>query len=164
MGVDNSPVNAGRTSMNGFDQSPCAVFAQRRSRDDAALEVLVVDDEEKVLLLLGMALPIYGFRVRFASSGEKAIETFRQHRTTIDVILMDILMPGMDGPEALVEIRAMAPEIPVLFMTADSGDYSTQDLTVTSGYGIVAKPFQSLEYVAGQLQSAALAATTRLAT
>ncbi len=133
--------------MNGFSQFP---------RINAELEVLVVDDQAEVLRVLDMGLRLHGFRVRLAASGDEAVETFRRRQSTIDVVLSDVKMPGMDGPQTLVKIRAIAPEIPVLFMTANSGEYSTEYLTAMSGCAVLTKPFQSLAPVARNLRAAVL--------
>lgn len=133
--------------MNGFSQFP---------RINAELEALVVDDQAEVLRVLDIGLRPHGFRVRLASSGHEAVEIFRRHRSTVDVVLSDVQMPGLDGPQTLVEIRALAPAIPVLFMTADSGEYSTQDLLAMSGCDVLTKPFQSLAHVARHLRAAVL--------
>ncbi len=133
-----------------------AVFERQLYHDDAVLEVLVVDDEEEVLRLLGLALHNYCFRVRLADSGKKDVELFRRYHSYIDVVLTDVLMPGMDGPEMLAELRTIAPEIPVVFMTGGLGHYSNQDLIEMSGCDVLTKPFNSLEKIARQLLSAAV--------
>ena len=148
--------------MNGiaqFSRLAGSTVRQADSQSDAELIILVVDDEEEVLHFLGIGLPICGFGVWLASSGDEALEIFREHQSTIDVVLMDVGMPGMTGPEALIEIRALVPGTSVVFMTADSGKYSTEGLMEMSGCDVLEKPFKSLDHVAQRLREAAAITT-----
>ena len=61
-------------------------------------EVLVVDDERLVLRLLELALPQHGLAVHLAGGGAEAVAVYRRHRGRIGVVLLDVRMPGLDGP------------------------------------------------------------------
>ncbi|RMG70525.1 MAG: hybrid sensor histidine kinase/response regulator, partial [Nitrospirae bacterium] len=80
--------------------------------------ILVVDDDQKNLSLLTAILQPYGFKVITADSGQKAIEVFKEFRP--DLILLDIMMPGMNGYQVCTEIRKLQGElhIPIIMVTA----------------------------------------------
>ena len=74
-------------------------------------EVLVVDDESGVRQMLDVALTHYGFQVRLAATGTEAVEVYRANRQTIALVLLDVQMPGMDGPATLAALLLGLAEI-----------------------------------------------------
>ena len=80
--------------------------------------VLVVDNDEGVGAFIEVALRQHGFTVFVASSGRKAIKLFRAK--PIDIVLMDIGMPDLNGPETLKKLRSIRPDVACFFMTASS--------------------------------------------
>ncbi len=83
---------------------------------DKQRTILVVDDEASQRELLGGFVESLGFRVEEASSAEEALATIR--REPVEMVLLDVRMPGMDGIQALAEIRKIAGDLPVLLITA----------------------------------------------
>jgi response regulator RpfG family c-di-GMP phosphodiesterase len=79
--------------------------------------VLVVDDNPLIQALLCMWLRRYGFEVWLARNGPEAIDLYRLHRDAIAVVLLDVWMPGMDGPQTLDALRRLSPEVAAYFMT-----------------------------------------------
>ncbi len=82
-------------------------------------KVLVVEDEKKLLHTLADFLTIQGYEVLKAEDGERALEQMRQHMHEIDIMLLDIMLPGRSGYEVLKEIRKYST-IPVIMLTAKS--------------------------------------------
>ncbi|MCX5816641.1 MAG: response regulator [Proteobacteria bacterium] len=80
------------------------------------IKILVVDDEENIRFLLKEELEDEGYLVELASNGFEAIDKVKG--TKFDVIVMDIKMPGMDGIQALNEIKNMIKEQPVILCSA----------------------------------------------
>ena len=78
--------------------------------------ILVVDDDPAVTSLLKRGLSYEGFVVDTASSGEEGLRIARERPP--DLVILDIMMPGLDGMEVLKRLRAADPELPVLFLTA----------------------------------------------
>jgi two-component system, chemotaxis family, CheB/CheR fusion protein len=76
--------------------------------------VLVVDDEEVVRKTAEAALQRYGYKVLLAGNGKDGVELFRQNARKISLVLLDMMMPVMGGEEALEEIRAIDPLVPVI--------------------------------------------------
>jgi two-component system alkaline phosphatase synthesis response regulator PhoP len=90
----------------------------------SAQKILVVDDEEPILELLKYNLEKEGYDVRAANDGQQAVETAKKFHP--DLVLLDIMMPKMDGVEACRQIRAM-PELVntfIIFLTARTEEYS----------------------------------------
>jgi len=117
--------------------------------DGSPIRALVVDDEASLSDLLQMALRYEGWDVRTAPDGQHALRTAREFRP--DVIVLDIMMPNVDGLETLRRLRANGDDVPVLFLTAkDSVDDRIVGLT-SGGDDYVTKPF-SLEEVVARLR------------
>lgn len=109
------------------------------------IHVLVVDDEWNMRNLLKIYLTKKGLRVTEASSGHEALKFVGQ--TTFDVILLDVMMPDMDGWEVCNQIRASTPT-PIIMLTARS---ETQDKVLGLNKGAddyVVKPFEPDELMA----------------
>jgi two-component system OmpR family response regulator len=113
------------------------------------VRALVVDDEVSLGDLLQMALRYEGWEVKTAVDGQSALTAARQFKP--DVIVLDVMLPDLDGLEVLHRLRADGSDIPVLFLTAkDSIDDRISGLTA-GGDDYVTKPF-SLEEVVARLR------------
>lgn len=84
--------------------------------------ILVVEDGEKLRKTVADFLALYEYNVIEAKDGEVAISQFEKYINEIDLILLDIMLPVTDGQEVLKQIREVS-EVPVIMMTAKSGDY-----------------------------------------
>ena len=114
--------------------------------DGSPIRAVVVDDEDSLTDLLSMALRYEGWEVRIASDGRKAIALAREFRP--DVIVLDIMLPDIDGMQVLTRLRADGVQTPVLFLTAkDALDDRIAGLTI-GGDDYVTKPFSLEELVA----------------
>lgn len=105
-------------------------------------EVLVVDDTPAVRELLDAALRADGISVRQAADGREAEAVCRARGSRIGLILMDVLMPVMTGPEALTAIRRFAPAVPCWFMSGDLGGHTEAGLFACGAERVLAKPFR----------------------
>ncbi|MEJ5945502.1 response regulator transcription factor [Pseudokineococcus basanitobsidens] len=118
-------------------------------RDGTPLRVLVVDDERNLCDLLSMALKYEGWEVRTAADGLTAVRTGRSWRP--DAVVLDVMLPDIDGLEVLRRLRADGADVPVLFLTAkDAVEDRVAGLTA-GGDDYVTKPF-SLEEVVARLR------------
>lgn len=107
--------------------------------------VLLVEDEEAVRLFAREALERGGFDVIMAGSGVEALEVASAFEGTIHVLLTDVVMPGMKGPELAMRVRAARPSIRVLLMSGYAADVVTAaDLQDTT---LLSKPFSPAELV-----------------
>lgn len=108
--------------------------------------MLVVDDERSLADLLTMALRYEGFDVLAAADGLGAVRAAREFRP--DAVVLDMMLPDFDGIEVMRRLRAEAPDVPVLFLTAkDSVQDRVAGLTA-GGDDYVTKPFSIEELVA----------------
>jgi DNA-binding NarL/FixJ family response regulator len=133
-----------------------------RSSDQGV--VLIVDDVPDNLALLSDALEQAGYMVLVAMDGQSALERMRRMRP--DVVLLDAIMPGMDGFETCRQIKAKAElaDIPVLFMTALSDSEHVLAGFAAGGIDYVTKPIhtdQVLARVAAHLRTARILANAR---
>ncbi len=113
--------------------------------------VLVVDDEHFVRSMVQLGLERNGFHVWLASGGRDAIDLYRKHRENIAVVLLDVRMPGLDGPETLEALRELNSEVRACFMSADTGAYGPEGLQERGAACVITKPFQ-LEDLASVLR------------
>lgn len=112
--------------------------------------LLVVDDEPSIRELLSASLRFAGFHVLAAADGHEALD--HQAGAQIDLAVLDIMLPDMDGFEVLRRLRERAPDLPVLFLTArDDIKDKVQGLTV-GGDDYITKPF-SLEEVVARIRA-----------
>jgi class 3 adenylate cyclase/CheY-like chemotaxis protein len=114
---------------------------------DEPIVVLAVDDLEQNLRLLDAVLSPRGFSVVTASSGEEALEQLARH--DVDLVLLDIMMPGIDGYEVCRRIRSV-PQwrfLPVVMITA-SGDQEKRHALEAGADDFVSKPFDPAELIA----------------
>jgi two-component system, OmpR family, response regulator len=118
----------------------------------STLSILVVDDDEAVLRLLGMALPQHGFDVRVAGSGLEAMEVYREHVRRFDLVLLDLHMEEVDGPQTLALLRGVDPDVRCCFMTALPDEYSDEALLALGALGVIQKPFDDLAGLTGLLR------------
>lgn len=103
--------------------------------------ILVADDSETVLLMLRRRLELAGYEVITATDGQGALEAISSAQEP-DVVLLDAMMPGKSGIEALRELRAAGNDIPVLIVSAYRyGDEPEEALRIGAD-GCVGKPFE----------------------
>jgi DNA-binding NarL/FixJ family response regulator len=136
--------------------------ADRREADPGVLDdpirLLIADDDEETTLVLRDSLPAYGFEVvgnarNGAEAGEKVAALHPE------VVLMDLRMPGVDGIEATVQIKAREPKTQVVILTAySSGD--ARDLAEFMGAADLVEKNAPLEKIVSRLRAAALAYRT----
>lgn len=100
--------------------------------------LLVVDDDRGTVETLKDILEAKTYRVASAYSGEAAVEMVR--RNGFGAILMDIIMPGIDGVEALKRIKAFAPQMSVVMMTAFTRHELVEQAKEASALAVLSKP------------------------
>jgi two-component system OmpR family response regulator len=107
--------------------------------------ILYVDDEPDIREVARIALEVVGgFVVHVCESGEAALAEVTAFRP--DLILLDVMMPGMDGPETLKALRAMAgfADIPVVFFTAKAQRTEIAELFSLGAADVLGKPFDPM--------------------
>jgi DNA-binding response OmpR family regulator len=104
--------------------------------------ILVVDDEPALRDVLQAHLQHLGFQVWTAANGEEALDHCCDHSNEIALILLDVQMPGLDGPQTFDGIRELAVDIPVCYMTDDPGDPNPSALVRQGARHLFCKPFR----------------------
>ncbi len=102
--------------------------------------ILLVEDEEKVRLAVRTVLTRFNYRVLEATDGEEAVALFREHADTISLVIMDIVMPKKNGREAMEEIRQLAPETRVIFLTGYDAEHGEPKEGTENTEHILIKP------------------------
>ncbi len=103
--------------------------------------VLVVDDEHMLRIMVQLGLEQAGFDVWLASNGREALDLYQEHRDRITVVLLDVSMPDLDGPQTLDALRQLNPEVQACFMSGNPGPYNAEDLLQAGAAAFLAKPF-----------------------
>ena len=112
----------------------------------ADARLLVVEDEPNILELLAASLRYSGFEVITAAAGNEAVQAAQRHRP--DLIVLDVMLPDMDGFDVVRRLRGGGAQIPVVFLTArDSTEDKIRGLTL-GGDDYVTKPFSLEELIA----------------
>jgi two-component system, OmpR family, response regulator len=124
-------------------------MASVRNPSGTAVRVLVVDDERTLTDLMLMALKYEGWEVKSAADGASAIRTAREWRP--DIVILDVMLPDVDGLEVLQRIREEDRQVPVLFLTAKDAVEDRIAGITAGGDDYVTKPF-SLEEVVARLR------------
>lgn len=110
-----------------------------------APHALIVDDDDGIRSVVDIALGLVGgFDVTEATSGEEALRLLEDHR--FDVIVLDVMMPGLDGPSTLTRIRQLSngASVPVVFLTAKAQPHERRSLKALGVNGVITKPFDPL--------------------
>ncbi|WP_241153929.1 response regulator [Nocardioides pantholopis] len=113
--------------------------------DGAVPTVLVVDDDDSIREITQIALELVGgWQVLPASGGEEAVRIAREQRP--DAVLLDVMMPGMDGPSTFQHLRddAATRDIPVVFLTAKIRGDAHEAWAGLAVAGVISKPFDPM--------------------
>jgi PAS domain S-box-containing protein len=121
--------------------------------DPQGVTILQVDDEAALLEIGRLMLEGAGYQTRQADSGEKALELLEQQGEAIDLVLLDVSMPGMGGRRCLEKILERRPTARVLITSGYARDASVQEILALGATGFVAKPFHRTDMLAAVRQA-----------
>ena len=105
--------------------------------------ILIVDDTPANVEILEMRLAAHGYEMLTARDGEEALAIIGDKQP--DLILLDIMMPGMDGITAFKKLKETVPDIPVIFMTAKAQSHELASYMELGITGVISKPFDPLK-------------------
>ncbi|MBW1999173.1 MAG: response regulator [Deltaproteobacteria bacterium] len=108
---------------------------------DGQRTVLLVDDEDIILDVGRQMLERMGFQVLVAKSGEEAVEIYDQHKSQIDLVILDMIMPDMNGGEVFDKIRGLNPSAKVLLSSGYSLNGQASEVLKKGCNGFIQKPF-----------------------
>lgn len=124
------------------DEKPQQKMAQSEEAErdlTGSARILLVEDEDAVRTFSTRALTNKGYEVLTAENGEAGLSVFNEQTKEIDLLITDVMMPGMDGPTLAQEIRARMPQLKIIFISG----YTEERLKDTLGEGVyfLPKPF-----------------------
>jgi len=103
--------------------------------------LLIVENEPAIRNLLQVALRRNGYTVLAAESGREALELVRNHDGAIDLLITDVMMPDMDGPELVRQLSTILPDTRTLFMSGYMDDTLGERGILSSNANFIQKPF-----------------------
>lgn len=103
--------------------------------------ILLVEDEEAVRAFAARALASRGYTVHEASSGTEALEVMKETDGKIDLVVSDVVMPEMDGPSLLKELRKTRPDLKIIFVSGYAEDAFKKNLPENEQFNFLPKPF-----------------------
>lgn len=110
--------------------------------------ILVIEDEDAIRGFILINLQKCGYSILDADCGEKGLEIYRKNAEDIDIVLLDVMMPGIDGYETCKRIREISPDVGIIMLTAKAQE-ADKVMGLSSGADdYVTKPFSPSELVA----------------
>jgi two-component system cell cycle sensor histidine kinase/response regulator CckA len=124
------------------DTAPLSYKTSDAARDlSGSATVLLVEDEDAVRMGGVRALISRGYTVHEASSGVEALEIYNELGGQIDIVVSDVVMPEMDGPTLLGELRKLKPDVKFVFVSGYAEDAFAKNLPADAKFGFLPKPF-----------------------
>ncbi len=114
--------------------------------------ILAVDDEKELREIIRSILAYLGYKPIIASGGEEALRIYRQRMREIDLVLLDFVMPGMDGNETYEELKKLNPKVKVLICSGYSEKEGVHSLMMNGIAGVLPKPF-TLQSISQKLKT-----------
>ncbi|WP_051089704.1 ATP-binding protein [Amorphus coralli] len=115
--------------------------------------ILLVEDEDTIRAFASRALEARGYRIHAAPTGEDALAIARELDGRIDLLVSDVVMPEMDGPTLAIEVKALNPAVPIIFMSGYAEDVFSRTLPSEMEFAFLPKPF-SLKALATAVKEA----------
>jgi len=109
-------------------------------------QLLIVDDEERILKVGREICKSLGYIVITVNSGKEAIKVYREKKDTIDLVILDMIMPEMNGLETFLELKKLNPEIKALLSTGYSIDEKALEMLRQGCKGYILKPYNVIDF------------------
>ncbi|MBM4054933.1 MAG: PAS domain S-box protein [Planctomycetes bacterium] len=103
--------------------------------------ILIAEDDESVRYLIKKSLEKFGYTVVIARDGKDAIDKFMEHKDNLDLLILDVKMPGKNGKEAYDEMKKIRPELKAIFLSGYSEDIVDSNIFRKEGLSFIQKPF-----------------------
>jgi DNA-binding NtrC family response regulator len=112
---------------------------------EQAPSILLVDDDPDLLQYIATTLSRYGYDVLPAESPEQALRIHNEHKGEIGLLLTDVVMPGLNGPDLAQAILRRDPDLRILFMSGYNVNHLARFGDILTGYEVLGKPFTPAE-------------------
>src|SRR3954451_5405111 len=103
--------------------------------------ILVVDDEAEIRKLVGAMVSQAGYTILTADSGEHALVLYKNNKGPIDLLITDVIAPGMSGPMLADKLTEIQPDLKVLYISGYDNTHVVQKYVVEKGHELLSKPF-----------------------
>ena len=103
--------------------------------------ILVVDDEPEIRKLVSAMITQFGYNALTADSGDHALTMYRKMNAPIEMLITDVVAPGMSGPMLADKLSALQPDLKVLYISGYDNTHVVQSYVVERGHALLAKPF-----------------------
>jgi len=125
--------------------------------------ILIIDDELEILESCGELVKSLGYQAIYAESGDKAVQIYSKHHAEIDFIILDLVMPVLDGMEVYQVLKEMNPDIKVIVSSGYGLDDKTKTILAQGTHLVLTKPYNRNELAAAisQIQAMGLKPTSR---
>jgi len=107
--------------------------------------ILIVDDEESVRKMTDDMLVSLGYQVYSAKNGQEAIQIFEKSKNEIDLVLLDMIMPDMDGKKTFNKLKKIKPDVKVLLSSGFSKEGKAEEIIKDGVKGFIQKPYKMIE-------------------
>ena len=122
---------------------------------NALRTILVIDDEFAMRAVTRRMLTLHGFRVLEAESAAQALLMSENHSSTIDMVLADVVLPGMKGPQVVEELLRTRPELRFLYMSGHTAATLAEETLLPPDLPFLHKPFSRATLLEAVLQTLA---------
>jgi CheY-like chemotaxis protein len=112
--------------------------------------ILVVDDEPEIRKLVSAMVTQFGYHALTADSGDHALTMYRNLNGPIEMLITDVIAPGMSGPMLADKLSVLQPELKVLYISGYDNTHVVQKYVVERGHLLLAKPF-TMEELKGKM-------------
>ncbi|MBF0558181.1 MAG: response regulator [Nitrospirae bacterium] len=119
-------------------------FGEKKSKKGT---ILIIDDEVMIRELAKDILEAYDYHVHLAVHGNEGIRIFNEYKDSIDLVMLDMIMPGKGGRQVFKELRSIKPDVKVLISSGYGEDEYFQELFKSGTVGFLQKPFQHTELI-----------------
>lgn len=107
--------------------------------------ILIVDDESAIRTLCSEFLELLGYEGIYAENGKQAIDLYRQHQDKIDLVILDMIMPVMNGEETFLKLLSIDPDVVVIISSGYTANFSVDHLLKAGAKKLINKPFKLAE-------------------
>ena len=112
------------------------------------MPIIIVDDSSVVLSVVKKSLELYGYKdIIEAEDGDIALEKIKTNYKNIDLYVLDVNMPNMDGITLIEEIRKLDPTTPIIMLTTESDKTKMMDAKNKGATGWIIKPFDAEKFI-----------------